>query len=344
MVTKVIAKPNGQLSSDFYKYNFSDGILKDKPKPCAGNQGTIIIVEDLFYNMLIRRKALKSSSEEHAKIVDVVTKYALHNPKVGFLLKRQPESVVDVRTTQGSTVEQIISSLYGLSLAKDIIAFNLEDASLGFSGEGFLSHPSYSGKKFIFVLFINDRLVECNNLKKGLELLFSQTLSKNNHPFLYLKLKISPERLDVNVHPTKLEVHFLNEDAIVEQIQNVVERKILNCNESRIFYVKNLQPNAEASKICTNADEKSTVSKIVYDHQLVRTDSKERKLEEFFSQSIVEEEKILNINFGADDEGLLDGAISENMTAVDISEDLLPCSSTQVDINKEEVEVNFQLS
>lgn len=280
--------------------------MRENPKPCAGNQGTIITVEDLFYNMPIRRKALKSANEEHTKIVDVVAKYALHNPKVGFLLKRHNESSVDVRTLPNSTREQIVSSLFGAVLSKDLISFKTEQNVYSFSAEGYVSHPSYSGKKFLFVLFINDRLVDCNALKRGLELLFSQTLPKNHHPFVYLSLKIAPQNLDVNVHPTKQEVHFLHENEIIEELQNVIERKILYCNESRTFYVKNLQQSTLDDKTSTSANEKcsdvkissaATTSVRVYDHQLVRTDCKERKLEEFFSQKVLRDEEIVRINF-----------------------------------------------
>lgn len=59
-----------------------------QPKPCAGNQGTLIVIEDLFYNVTTRRKALKSPSDEYAKIADVMTKYAVHNSAVSFTLKK----------------------------------------------------------------------------------------------------------------------------------------------------------------------------------------------------------------------------------------------------------------
>lgn len=74
---------------------FSDGKMVPlrpgaaaQPKPCAGNQGTLIVIEDLFYNVTTRRKALKSPSDEYAKIADVMTKYAVHNSAVSFTLKK----------------------------------------------------------------------------------------------------------------------------------------------------------------------------------------------------------------------------------------------------------------
>lgn len=74
-----------------YRANYADGKLKSPPKPCAGNQGTQITVEDLFYNVSTRRKALKSPSEEHARIVEVISRYAIHNSGISFSVKKVGE-------------------------------------------------------------------------------------------------------------------------------------------------------------------------------------------------------------------------------------------------------------
>lgn len=75
-------------------------------------------------------------------------------------------------------------------------------------------------------------------LRKAIELVYSSYLPKGSHPFLYMSLEISPQNVDVNVHPTKHEVHFLHEDSIIEKIKEAVEARLLNCNASRIFYTQ----------------------------------------------------------------------------------------------------------
>eukprot|EP00105_Crassostrea_gigas_P026542 XP_011447538.1 PREDICTED: DNA mismatch repair protein Mlh1 [Crassostrea gigas] len=101
-----------------FKGSYVDGKLKEPVKPCAGNVGTQITVEDLFYNISTRRKALKSPSEEHSKIAEVVSRYAVHNCNVGFTLKKQGDNTADVRTAAKSSHVDNIRTIYGPSIAK----------------------------------------------------------------------------------------------------------------------------------------------------------------------------------------------------------------------------------
>ncbi|OWF38740.1 DNA mismatch repair protein Mlh1-like [Mizuhopecten yessoensis] len=101
-----------------YRGQFTDGKLKEAVKPCAGNVGTQITVEDLFYNISTRRKALKSPSEEHSKVIEVVSRYAVHNCKVGFTLKKHGESTAEVRTPANSTHVENIRTIFGPSIAR----------------------------------------------------------------------------------------------------------------------------------------------------------------------------------------------------------------------------------
>uniref|UniRef100_A0AC11CW94 MutL homolog 1 n=1 Tax=Ovis aries TaxID=9940 RepID=A0AC11CW94_SHEEP len=101
-----------------YRAHYSDGKLKAPPKPCAGNQGTQITVEDLFYNISTRRKALKNPSEEYGKILEVVGRYAIHNSGIGFSVKKQGETVADVRTLPNATIVDNIRSIFGNAVSR----------------------------------------------------------------------------------------------------------------------------------------------------------------------------------------------------------------------------------
>lgn len=270
-----------------YRATYSDGKLKAPPKPCAGNQGTQITVEDLFYNISTRRKALKNPSEEYGKILEVVGRYSIHNSGISFSVKKQGETVADVRTLPNATTVDNIRSIFGNAVSRELIEVGCEDKTLAFKMNGYISNANYSVKKCIFLLFINHRLVESTSLRKAIETVYAAYLPKNTHPFLYLSLEISPQNVDVNVHPTKHEVHFLHEDSILERVQQHIESKLLGSNSSRMYFTQTLLPglagpSGEVVKSTTGVTPSSTGSgNKVYAHQMVRTDSREQKLDAF---------------------------------------------------------------
>ncbi|XP_041644687.1 DNA mismatch repair protein Mlh1 [Cheilinus undulatus] len=262
-----------------YRASYSDGKLKGAPKPCAGNQGTQILVEDLFFNVSTRRKALKSVADEYSRIIDVVSRYAIHNSGKSFTVKKQGETVADVRTLPNATVTDNIRTVYGSAVSRELIEVGFQDQKLNFKLKGFISNANYSMKKCILILFINHRLVESSALKKSVETVYAAYLPKNTHPFLYLSLEIAPQNVDVNVHPTKHEVHFLHEDAVIESVQKHVESKLLGSNTSRTFFTQTLLPGL-SGKVPENSSSSESSEK-VYAHHMIRTDSRSQKLDAF---------------------------------------------------------------
>lgn len=263
-----------------YRANYSDGKLKAPPKPCAGNQGTQILVEDLFYNVSTRRKALKSPGDEYSRIVEVVSRYAIHNSGKSFSVKKQGETVADVRSLPNASVVDNIRGVFGNAVSRELIEVGCEDQKLAFKMKGYISNANYSMKKCIMVLFINHRLVESSALKKAVETVYAAYLPKNTHPFLYLSLEIAPQNVDVNVHPTKHEVHFLHEDSVIESVQRHVESKLLGSNSSRTYFTQTLLPGLsvpEASEVKSTSES----TERVYAHQMVRTDHRTQKLDAF---------------------------------------------------------------
>nr|XP_020659052.1 DNA mismatch repair protein Mlh1 [Pogona vitticeps] len=271
-----------------YRASYSDGKLKTAPKPCAGNQGTQITIEDLFYNVATRRKAFKNPSEEYAKILEVVSRYAIHNSGICFSVKKQGETVADVRTLLNATTVDNIRSVFGNAVGRELIEVGCEDAALAFKMKGYVTNANYSVKKCIFLLFINHRLVESSALRKAIETVYAAYLPKNTHPFLYISIEIAPQNVDVNVHPTKHEVHFLHEDSILERVQQHIESKLLGSNTSRMYFTQTLLPGIAASSTDTVKSAGSSATQggdKVYAHQLVRTDSRDQKLDAFLQPS-----------------------------------------------------------
>uniref|UniRef100_A0A8C3AW31 MutL homolog 1, colon cancer, nonpolyposis type 2 (E. coli) n=1 Tax=Cyclopterus lumpus TaxID=8103 RepID=A0A8C3AW31_CYCLU len=264
-----------------YRAGYSDGKPKGPPKPCAGNQGTQILVEDLFYNVTTRRKALKSPSDEYSRIVEVVSRYAIHNSGKSFSVKKVRRTV-DHDCLHKNNLCITVADVRTLPNAS-LIQVGCEDQKLAYKMNGYISNANYSVKKCILVLFINHRLVESSAVKKAIETVYAAYLPKNMHPFLYLSLEIAPQNVDVNVHPTKHEVHFLHEDSVIESVQKHIESKLLGSNSSRTYFTQTLLPGlsvAGGSEVKTPSAAAESSDRI-YAHQMVRTDCRAQKLDAF---------------------------------------------------------------
>ncbi|XP_058831959.1 DNA mismatch repair protein Mlh1 isoform X2 [Topomyia yanbarensis] len=266
-----------------FRASYEDGKLKGEIKTCAANQGTQISVEDLFYNVPMRKQALKAPNEEFQKISDVIAKYAVHNPQTGFMLKKFGENAT-IRTQAKSTVQNNIKLIYGPSIGKALLKVAFDNEILGLTVDGHITNVNFSLKKGIFLLFINHRAVESANLKKAIDQVYSLYLPKGMAPFVYLSIELHPTNVDVNVHPTKHEVHFLHEDEIVEQIKEAVERALLGANASRTFYTQALLPGASNPDSVKLNDSSSDKSRL--DYKFVRTSHNDQKLEKFFGINI----------------------------------------------------------
>jgi DNA mismatch repair protein MLH1 len=270
-----------------------------EPKPKAGRQGTQITVEDLFYNIPSRRRAFRSSSEEYAKILELVGKYAVHCVGVSFSCKKAGDntgSSVSIPAT--ATIKDRIRQLHSSTVANELVELKVKDARWGFTCDGWISTANYSAKRTGMLLFINHRSVESAVIKKSVEQTYAAFLPKGGHPFFYLSLEIEPERVDVNVHPTKREVHFLNEDEIVAMICDEIRTSLSKVDTSRSFMTQSLLSNPKvpfatpmkptvalaATPIIDDMSDRSTskvpktVSKKSYENNLVRTDASARKI------------------------------------------------------------------
>ncbi|XP_003708650.1 DNA mismatch repair ATPase Mlh1 isoform X1 [Megachile rotundata] len=270
-----------------YKASYIDSKLKGQPKPCAGNQGTTIMIENLFYNVATRRKALSNPTDEFNKIIDVVTKYAIHNPNVGFLLKKHGEITPQIRTLHNSTKMNNVRILYGNPVSRELLEVELEDKDYKFKMHALITNPNYTNKKMVFLLFINDRLVESSSIRKMLEEVYTFYLPKKTHPWCYVSLKIEPQNVDVNVHPTKHEVKFLHEDAIIEKIRLSLDDRLSGNSASRTFYVQARLPKADITKevlkevLPEYEQESNDKMKKIRPQEMIRTDSSNQKLDKF---------------------------------------------------------------
>lgn len=122
-------------------------------------------------------------------------------------------------------------------------------------------------------------------LKQSIDQVYATYLAKGSHPFIYVSLDIAASSVDVNVHPTKHEVHFLHEEEILSRITQEIEKKLLGSNTSRNFYTQTLLPGASTPAPIDETDEEKQSTEPKYAKHLVRTDPKSQKLEKFFGNT-----------------------------------------------------------
>lgn len=261
------------------------------PKPVAGRQGTQVTVEDLFYNVPTRRRAFRSASDEYNKIIDMVGRYAVHCSAVAFSCKKHGESSTSIAVQANASRVDRIRQIYGSSVANELTEFSTSDDRWAFRATGLATNANYSTKKTTILLFINHRCVESSNIKKAIEQTYAAFLPKNGHPFVYLSLEIDPRRVDVNVHPTKREVNFLNEDEIIQAVCEHIRSKLAAVDASRTFLTQSLLPggswsapaadpqhSAGATPPKTSGSAARKTSARPNENNLVRTDTNLRKI------------------------------------------------------------------
>lgn len=234
-----------------WRAHYLDGVLvapkpglAADPKPVAGRPGTQITVEDLFFNVPIRRRAFRSPADEFHKIMDMVGRYAIHCSGVAFSCRKAGEASNSLSIqAQASTVDRI-QQIYGLAVSTELIRFTAADGRWAYEAHGLVTNANYHVKKTTLLLFVNHRAVESASIKRAMENLYGAFLPKGGHPFVYLSLEIDPSRVDVNVHPTKKEVHFLNEDEIIAHVCAEIETRLAAVDTSRTFVTQKLLPGA----------------------------------------------------------------------------------------------------
>ncbi len=187
-------------------------------------EGTTITVRDLFYNVPARNKFLASDSAETRRIVDMVSRIALSYGDVKFNLINGNTKVFSTRGN-GNILNNIIN-IFGSEMGKDLLP--VERSSGGFMIKGFVSSPAVSApsrNKQIFC--VNGRVISSNVLEKALDAAYKEKLFHGRFPIAFLFIAMPPDKLDVNVHPTKKEVRFDDPYEISDFVTRAVREALI---------------------------------------------------------------------------------------------------------------------
>jgi len=219
--------------------------------PAGVPAGTIVAVEDLFFNTPARRKFLKSRATEFDHVNSVVTHYALANPDVAVSLEHDGREVF---ATEGrGSLESTVLSVYGREVAESMIPVDLDpgDADADESGadqtdesgadhaadatppvrsvSGLVSHPetTRSGRQYLST-FVNGRYVTAGVLRDAVLDAYGGQLAPDRYPFAVLFVEVPPDSVDVNVHPRKMEVRFDDEAGVTDAVSRAVREALLD--------------------------------------------------------------------------------------------------------------------
>lgn len=188
--------------------------------------GTNILVKNLFYNTPARRKFLKSDQTEFKHIFDVIQRVALAHPELAISFISDDETILKLRPSTG--IERV-REIFGDKLSETLFEFKEESEVISVSG--FLGMPDFARKgKMEQYLFLNGRPIVSRSINHAVFQGYENLLEKGSFPFFILFLNINPRKVDVNVHPSKMEVKFDDESMIYRYVLHAV-RKALSAHD-----------------------------------------------------------------------------------------------------------------
>lgn len=197
-------------------------------KPAKAKKGTDIQVDSLFYNTPARLKYIKSLYTELGKITDIVNRMAMSHPEIRISLVSDGKKLL---STNGSgRTNEVMAEIYGMKVAKDLV--HISGDTNDYHLEGFVAKPEHSrSNKHYISIFINGRYIKNFVLNKAILEGYHTLLTIGRFPICYINIQMDPILVDVNVHPTKLEVRLSKEDQlydlIVTKIREAFKDKIL---------------------------------------------------------------------------------------------------------------------
>ncbi|MEK7145632.1 MAG: DNA mismatch repair endonuclease MutL, partial [Patescibacteria group bacterium] len=191
----------------------------------AGPEGTEIQVLGLFHHTPARKKYMKSEKTEYARSFDWICQIALAHPEVGFRLKRDGNEVLNLPMNQD--LKERVRGLFGREAAEALLPVHYEQSNLKLSGYVGKPEMARSSKRYQF-LFVNGRAIEARAVSHAVKEAFHSLLMHEKYPWFLLNLDIDPAFVDVNVHPRKLEVRFLNPQEVFQTVLRSVHRGLEN--------------------------------------------------------------------------------------------------------------------
>ncbi len=186
--------------------------------------GTTFLVHQLFYNVPARRKFLKTPMTEAGHVQDLLMHLALSHPEVAFLFKNNNQE--KLRTSGNGKLKDVIYNIYGRDIAANLLDIDYEKSGLRITG--YLGKPVITrGNRNFENFFVNGRYVKSPMISKSLEDAYKDFTMQHKFPFAVLHFHVDGETIDVNVHPTKMELRFQRQQDVYNTVFEGVHRRLL---------------------------------------------------------------------------------------------------------------------
>ena len=197
-------------------------VLKE---PVGTKNGTTIIIRDLFFNTPVRQKFLKSTHAETINISDLINKLAIGNTNVQF--KYINNGKLMLNTPGDGKLINVIRSIYGKEVVENLIEIKEECKYCTISG--YIGNNNiYRSNKNLQHIYINHRFVKSKIILDAINEAYKSIIPINKHGICFLNIEIDPAKIDVNIHPTKMEIKFENDKDLYIEIRDIIRKKLLN--------------------------------------------------------------------------------------------------------------------
>ncbi len=201
-----------------------EGGEEKKIEDMAAPDGTTFLVRSLFYNTPARRKFLKSPVTEAGYISELMERLALSRPDISFQFINNGQ--VKLHTSGNHNLKDVIYQIYGREIAANLVSIDAEQGAVRITG--FIGKPVISrGNRGFENYFINGRYIRSSLIAKGIEEGYKTFMMQHKYPFTVLHFAIRGELLDVNVHPTKMELRFSNQEELYQLVKKTVQQGLM---------------------------------------------------------------------------------------------------------------------
>lgn len=218
--TELCTKTKDDLTGVIYKIN---GGVEESLSEAGLPNGTTLIVKNLFYNTPARLKFLKSAQTEAGYVMDIVQRIALSHPEIAF--KYVANGSVKLSTSGNGSLKDAVYSVFGRDITANLLQIDDSDETLSVSG--FIGKPEIArGNRNFEYFFINGRYIKDKIIQKALEEAYLGYQMKGTFPFAVLNINIEPELVDVNVHPSKMEIRFFNNEVVFNSVYEIIRNRI----------------------------------------------------------------------------------------------------------------------